>query len=595
MNNRNLLTFLGSLCFSILLSSLSWSSESIEEETTYQIGLRGFEHYQEGEYSKAVPLLKQALDSEEFTFASIYADICLRNLDGGNHTKEEAAQWYIVAADAGDGDATSYLESLSLTLLEQGPPQTRISALTKIWSDRELVQGANTGFEFYISGDFTNAAKYLKKASLGYHPLAQQFYADICLRGLDDKPHALKEAAMWYLLSALGGDSQSYSYLVSIVPNIFAISNPNSQMEAIVRKWVYGQTVSRLNPVIPKDVNNFLVFKFGRKINKTTAQKLPYFFDKFVNALFCSTGAESQSVIGDEITPIFENTTLPQNMPVPQNPCALEFARNEGRHFITQNVNCYIYGPVYPTYFASLDSIKKDGHIPKPDKGPSLSVIYQYILGSLYEATKLMNAKQFTLLSHMEYPWLLAGVKYWKEKYPSKTLSIQDMGEAEIMESLSRMDKAIPEEALTELRIIVEDDCIWPNDKDHTISKEFSENVRRFFVSSLSRDCSLVKQMEYNFFESLKSHTVNCNDKQGLEILQTPLFMFHCENLILNNVVHTQACSKAISQGQRYFFHLLHLTISYDPTFKNTNKTGQKIVKIINKLQNRGFVINSKS
>jgi hypothetical protein len=535
-------------------------------------------------------LLQEALRGGELTFALAYADICLRNLDGWNHTKEEAARWYVAGADAGDGDAASYLQSLSPSLLEQRSPQTRVFELTKIWSDRELVRDANTGFELYTSGDFKNAAKPLKRASLEYHPLAQQFYADICLRKLDEKPHSLKEAAMWYLLSAKGGDPQSYSYLVSIVPNIFESANPNSQMEAIVRKWVYNRTISKLKPVKPGDINNFLVFTYERGINKTTAQKLPYFFDKFVNALLFSVGSDPQVIFEDEVAPILEDTLFPQDMVVDQTSCALEFERTEGRHFVKHSVSCFTYGPVYYSYFTSLDSIQ-NGTIPRPDKAPNLSAVYKYILSSLNEATMGMNATQFSVLSHLEYPWLLAGVKFWKIKHPFQKLALTRTNEMDIVRSLTHMEEAIPEDDLNELRLIVEGEGIWPNDKEHEVSKEYNDNVRRFFASPPSVDCPLVRQMQIHFFQSLKSQTLNCQDKNALEVLQTPLFMFHCEYLVLNNIASNSACSKAISEGQRYFFHLLRLTINYDPAFNGNSKKGKNIAKIIRKLQNRGFEI----
>lgn len=93
---------------------------------------------------------------------------------------------------------------------------------------------ANIGFSLYIQGKYAWAAKHLKRASMENHPLAQDLYADICLRDLDGKVHAYEEAAMWYLLSALGGDPNSRTYLNSIIPDIFALGNSDLQMAKIV-------------------------------------------------------------------------------------------------------------------------------------------------------------------------------------------------------------------------------------------------------------------------------------------------------------------------------------------------------------------------
>jgi hypothetical protein len=58
------------------------------------------------------------------------ADICNRNLDGKNHPKEEAAYWYFVAADNGDGDALSYLNSMHIDF----SGENRIDLLVAHWN-----------------------------------------------------------------------------------------------------------------------------------------------------------------------------------------------------------------------------------------------------------------------------------------------------------------------------------------------------------------------------------------------------------------------------------------------------------------------------
>lgn len=109
----------------------------------------------------------------------------------------------------------------------------------------ETEADAKQGFSLYEEGKFLEAGRYLERASNQNHPFAQHLYADICFRQLDDQPHSLKEAAMWYLLSSYG-DTDSLAYVQSIVPDLFeAYKSPKEQMEAIVRNWVLDLTRTR--------------------------------------------------------------------------------------------------------------------------------------------------------------------------------------------------------------------------------------------------------------------------------------------------------------------------------------------------------------
>lgn len=81
--------------------------------------LTGFSYYEEGNFTEAAVYLHLALSAGNFAAASPYADICWRNLDGANHSMEEAAQWYICAAyDYGDGGILSFLRSCSMELVD---------------------------------------------------------------------------------------------------------------------------------------------------------------------------------------------------------------------------------------------------------------------------------------------------------------------------------------------------------------------------------------------------------------------------------------------------------------------------------------------
>ena len=105
-------------------------------------------------------------------------------------------------------------------------------------NNMEVETITKTGFDLYKEGKSKDAATFLEKASDQNHPFAQQLYADICFRQLDDQPHSLKEAAMWYLLSS-HGNADSLAYVESVVPDLFEMyKSPKQQMEMIVQTWV---------------------------------------------------------------------------------------------------------------------------------------------------------------------------------------------------------------------------------------------------------------------------------------------------------------------------------------------------------------------
>lgn len=82
----------------------------------YAIGLEGVEDYmglddRTADYVSAARKLKLAIDYGHEEFSSYFADICARNL-GGPRTLEEAVEYYLRAARAGDGTSASLLYSL---------------------------------------------------------------------------------------------------------------------------------------------------------------------------------------------------------------------------------------------------------------------------------------------------------------------------------------------------------------------------------------------------------------------------------------------------------------------------------------------------
>ena len=79
----------------------------------------GMRHYEEGNYKIAAALFSIAFEERIYTHALEYADICMRDLDGKNMHMQESAKWYLIAAREGDGDALSYLDSISEALSQK--------------------------------------------------------------------------------------------------------------------------------------------------------------------------------------------------------------------------------------------------------------------------------------------------------------------------------------------------------------------------------------------------------------------------------------------------------------------------------------------
>jgi hypothetical protein len=95
------------------------------------------EAYARGDYATAAALFEASLPDADMAYASYYADICLRDLDGAGRTVQQGALWYWKAALSGDGDVSSWLLSLF-------PPDTALDTLseadvlTRIADDMEM-------------------------------------------------------------------------------------------------------------------------------------------------------------------------------------------------------------------------------------------------------------------------------------------------------------------------------------------------------------------------------------------------------------------------------------------------------------------------
>lgn len=568
--------FLGLSLF--FLNESSWAME--DDDSPYAVGQKGIAFYEEGDYQSAAPLLRNALDKGEITFALPYADICHRNLDKEKHSPKEAALWYVRAAEAGDGDALAYLQSLSSTFLEESSEGQKVQELIHEWTR----QDADAGYTFYTTGEFVEASKPLKRASRGNHSLAQELYGDICLRQLDRKPHSYLEAAMWYLLSAHGGDSQSLSYLKSLIPHILESDNHEAQMRGIVGCWVMQETLPDLKPLKPDHINDYLISQYHRKIGKTAAQKLPYLFERVASAIMFNLTGRVHSVIDDQLFPQADSFEFSPEV----RSCIVQAGMNN--KFIKPRLSACVYGPVYMKYFQSLDTKLEEtpeGEFLKaPASAPEISPIYKFLLEALQEATKHKKAKEFSNLSHHDYPWLWAGIMFWKEKN-QEAFNYTSLSEAELIRRLTEISEPISEQDISVILHHIEPKSVWPNDGTHPICVEFDQRMRSYFTTSLSREEEVVKTTETHFYTRLREHKLDYSNSKDREILKTPFLMFYCQKLSLRNLRSMKTCYQELQEAQRYFVDT-ELNIILSGGFNAKSKWGKNILKLFRKIEKRG-------
>lgn len=95
---------------------------------------RGIQNYRDGRYQRAAQLLWMACELHRYPLgAAELADIYHRNLDDGNHSQEEAAHWYIVAAQSGDPNVYSYLMTIDKDILER---EDNIQVIVEYWKSK---------------------------------------------------------------------------------------------------------------------------------------------------------------------------------------------------------------------------------------------------------------------------------------------------------------------------------------------------------------------------------------------------------------------------------------------------------------------------
>ena len=581
-----------------LFTGLYASDPMDVEEDWYAIGSQGYNFYQEADYDKATECLQEAIDHGEVTFAVTLADICHRDLDKRKRMPQEAAKWYIRAMESDDGEALSYLHSLSPHLLEDASEDQKIQDLVHIWA----VRGANYGYELYQEGKYVEAAKLLKKASRGNHPLAQGVYADICLRQLDGKPHSLYEAAMYYLLSALGGDPDSFAYLQSIIPHVSRDHDLESQIKSIMQHWVFNETRNNLKKIRPEQVNNHIMFQHGREINRTTAMKLPYLFERVSFAILSNLAGKPSQLIDDYCIPLKSSESQKKKTTVERKKKTTVDLRSCGAEswvafnpprvgfespFMRSPTWGFSYGPVYYTYFKKLDNLIADGNLMKPTKKVLLLPLYQIILKALHGKTLGYTAKNFTDLSHKDYPWLWVGITYWKEK-KGRSFSYTSHTEEDLLRILDDFSEELSSKDIKKILFEIEPKYIWPNNSKSDLNDYYNLKIHEFFTTEFSKKEPIIQEIVNEFYAIIEEIELDASKKEEIEFLRSPFLMFHCRILTLKNVPSSKPFYNALLMAQRYFYNIT-LKVSFAGDYKQKSKTGKKISCQIEKMSQKGL------
>lgn len=434
------------------------------------------------------------------------------------------------------------------------------------------------GYRLYTQSEFEDAAAYLGHAASLNHPGAQELYADICYRQLDDEPHSYSEAAMWYLLAASGPyhDPDAASYLESILPGILKEDNETEQIKSIVRYWCLEDTLLGLKPLKPAQVNDYIIQKYQRNINRTTAQKLPYFFDKvmtgWVHCLFhrldIPIDPPVPSPISSQESPILSSSPVQEESREVKSPILPQ------QHFLALPTFLYAapvafaYGPVYWDYWQAIrEEVQGKKFLPVKKETLKIDQIYRFFLDAFHTVTQNNYGEDLSDLTHREYPWLWAGIQFWKKKNPKEKFSFTSHSEEELLNRLETFEEIDPQDIRKILNIIeIKESAqrIWPDKNDafhhETLHISFQEHLRRYFQSSLSYQSELVQSVTQQFYKKVQKLTLDCSKDEDRATLQTPILMYYCKDLTLTQFTTNKECYNALYEGQRYFLQP-HVTI----------------------------------
>ena len=546
----------------------------------YAQGAKGLQIYNEGEdYKEAAQLLQKALAEGHKVFAAAYADICKRELDGKTHKTSEAASWYIEAADAEDSDVYSYLHQFDPRLVDGTLEKSeRIRLLKQLWRVEERGPNADYGWTEWIKGQHEQGARYLKRAAQGGHPLAQGVYAGICLQQSDEKFHTLAESAMWYCLAARGGDPDAFSYLRTCVPGFQAKECTPDIIYHLAGIWMKDQVLEALVPAKPSHINNYLIERHKLKIQKTSSQKIPFFFDLFVQKLFHKFGLVPQSMIDERPEPAEDASATAASGTAAKKvkTCREEASEMPTRSIISAHPAPWKYGVVYPGYHKQVETYKqveigKDEFVVGKRDGPG-SALVKFLLDIYARRINNLKAGDWTRISHQEYPWMEAGIHYWKKKNNQRSFNFTSLTEHELLKRLGAFELIESRDLKTLLRH-VEPEELWPRESERDIVQRFQEQSAR------SSDVLGV------FWQEVKTHSFSYKDDKDL--LKEPLLMHLVEDLTITNFPPGKQPTEFFSEISRYFTHLKKLKIN----FKKPPKGDDQILKIFKKLSKQGIEI----
>ena len=339
-------------------------------------------------------------------------------------------------------------------------------------------------FEDFREGNYSESAPILKKGCEKRHPIALEYYADICHKKRDGCPHTYSETAMYYIAAAFSGHTDIYSWLASIDDRIVS---ENGQIEdqicILVRHWERKEFDDHYQEIDTIDLIHYIAY-CGGELGKTKCQKAPYFYSLALQAMrFFSI-----------VDPNIQNASNAK--PAPQ---VLKTCREE----LINRKLCYEFefapwvgGITEPSSFDDLAQLfgeyEENGTtkrlhtlLPSPKEKPQLGLLREWIADSIQSFMDTRNATCISKLTHRSLPWLIAGLQYAEEQIYNPNLLPEGIKSSENLQRIFDNPQAqLQDDQLETLIDIIDKKVAWTKNRKKKI-EQFKHGSHQWLIMGL--------------------------------------------------------------------------------------------------------------
>lgn len=467
----------------------------------------------------------------------------------------------------------------------------------------ETAVADTTAFQDYESSQYAKAAKGLKKLVTKRDPIALQYYAEICHRGLDNKPHTYKEAAMYYIVAASSGNTDIFSYLHALDPKIVALNeSPATKISLLVRHWETKELFANWKELKFPTMGKFLAFH-GSKIGKVKYQKIPYCLQLVVSSLCAQilvnpisghvTAQERKVASSSSVSLESENSQQP--LPPLSKTCREELKKCYG---VTQaKFAPWQYGPVCPGSFDTMETLLGDKKVvPKPTKCPKVSPLQRFMLKSVQSLIDEMSTNDLSQLTHENIAWIRAGLRYFAKEHGSDKYREQEETIQFLLETpQERLEPNVMEVILQGIDPLYENnEDIWPNESDGEVVKEFRTDFANEFTTERLLYSPLSRQLANHFIDQAKHLKIDLLKKDERAVLKEGFILQFCEKLELINVGSVNRTYEYLYEACFHLGFLKKLCVTYKKSFSEEKPHGKKIKEIFAFLEYRGAILKEK-